>query len=264
MAEVGENDIYRSGSDSADRPLPKPKVTAVKEEFKELPGDNEFLRRHMRECETCTQTKNFGKMLYCQGCTLAYHKSGLGRRSGREHLVTKVGEGDYVPQCRRCVAVPRTDKKDSTAPDQGICADCRQHGAACLPFRARKGPVQEQKEREENDNEDPVHEIDESRINNADNVMFRCTKCWRGFHLDHLPSRSNIMDMDTEVEPDQRFREYSRDWLCKDCLDNTTKVSGRIAWKPMDKDSYDPAFSFDLIDEDDKAYLVKWEGMSYF
>ena len=124
--------------------------------------------------------------------------------------------------------------------------------------------MQEQKEREENNNEDPVYEIDESRINNADNVMFRCTKCWRGFHLDHLPSRSNIMDMDIDVEPDQRFREYSRDWLCKDCLDNTTKVSGLIVWKPMDEDSYDPAFSFDLIDEDDKAYLVKWEGMSYF
>lgn len=264
MAEVGENDIYRSDSDTVIRPAPKPKVTGAREVFPDLPRNNEFRMRHMQQCESCAQGPNFGKLVFCQGCTLSYHKSCLGRRNGREHLVTKVGEEESVLQCRRCIAFPRTEKKDSTAPDQGICSDCREHGSACRPFRPRKTPAQEQKEREDNDGDDPVYNVDESRINQADNVMFRCVKCWRGFHFDHLPSRSDIMDIDSDVDPEQRFREYSRDWLCKDCLDNPTKVSGIIAWKPIDEDSYDPAFAFELIDEDDKAYLVKWEGMSYF
>ena len=269
MTEIGENDIFRSDSDSGTRPAPiaKPKVTGAREVFGNFPRNDDFLMRHMQQCETCAQGPNFGKLVYCQGCTLAYHKSCLGRRNGREHLVTKIQEGkdgESVLQCRRCIAFPRTEKRDSTAPDQGRCADCREHGVACRPFRARKSPAQEQKERDDNGDIDPEYPVDESRINQAENVMFRCIKCWRGFHFDHLPSRSDIMDIDPEVDPEQRFREYSRDWLCKDCLDNPTKASGLIAWKPIDEDSYDPAFAFELIDEDDKAYLVKWEGMSYF
>ena len=264
MEEVGENDIYRSDSDSAPRPIPKPKVTGAREKFLDLPRNNEFRMRHMQQCETCAQGPNFGQLVYCQGCTLAYHKSCLGRRNGREHLVTKVGDEESVMQCRRCVAFLRTEKKDATAPDQGVCADCHEHGVSCRPFRPRKSPGQEQKERDDNDGVDPIYNVDVARINHAENVMFRCVKCWRGFHFDHLPSRSDIMNIDSEVDPEQRFREYSRDWLCKDCLDNPTKVSGLIAWKPVDEESYDPAFAFELIDEDEKAYLVKWEGMSYF
>lgn len=264
MAEVGENEIYRSDSDIDLRPIPKPKVTGAREIFPDLPRNNDFRMRHMQQCETCAQGPNFGKLVFCQGCTLAYHKSCLGRRNGREHLVTKVGAEESVLQCRRCIAFPRIEKKDPTAPDQGVCGDCRKHGYACRPFRPCKSPAQEQKEREDNDGEDPVFDIDASRINQAENVMFRCIKCWRGFHFAHLPSRSDIMDFEPEVDPEQRFREYSRDWLCKDCLESPGKVSCLIAWKPIDEDSYDPAYAFQLIDEDDKAYLVKWEGMSYF
>ena len=262
MEEVGENEIYRSDSDDATRAPAKPKVIGAKEQFKTLPRNDEFRMRHTQDCETCGQGANFAQLVYCQGCTLAYHKSCLGPRNSREHLVTKIGEGDSVLQCRRCVGFAR--RKDPTAPDQGICGDCHEHGNACLPFRARKSIAQEQKERDDNGGEDPTYEIDSSRVNQAENVLFRCISCWRAFHFEHLPSRSDAMDIETEVDTDQRFREYSRDWKCKDCLDMPAKVSGIIAWKPVDEDNYDPGLAFENIDEDEKAYLVKWEAMSYF
>ena len=262
MQEVGENDIYRSESDDGTRALARPKVTAAREVFKNLPRNDEFRMRHTQECETCGQNSNTGQLIYCQGCTLTYHKNCLGPRTTRDHLVTKIGEDDSVLQCRRCVAFPR--KKDPTAPDQGKCFDCHEHGNTCLPLRPRKTTAQEHQEREENGGEDPTYPVAASLINQADNVLFRCISCWRAFHFEHLPSRSDTMDMDVEVNPEQRFREYSRDWKCKDCLDMPAKVSGLIAWKPMDEDIYDPGLAFNKIDEDEKAYLVKWEGMSYF
>lgn len=261
MQEVGEDVIYRSDSDDGTRPAPKPKAVGAREQFKQLPRNDEFRIRHIQECETCGQGVNYAPLIYCQGCTLAYHKSCLGPRSNREHLVTKIGEINSILQCRRCVAFPR--KKDPTAPDQGKCADCREHGVACLPFRPRKSIAQEQKERDESDGQDPTYEVDSSRINKAENVLFRCLGCWRGFHFEHLPSRSNIMIMDTEVDAEQRFREYSHDWRCKDCLDAPAKVSSIVAWKPIDEYSYDPAVALDDIEEDEKAYLVKWDGKSY-
>lgn len=260
MVEVGENEIYRSSSDDATRAPAKPRVIAVREQFKALPRNDDFRMRHIQECETCGQGANFAQLIYCQGCTLAYHKSCMGNRNSREHLVTKIGDGDSVLQCRRCIGYPR--KKDPSAPDQGRCVDCHEHGAACPPFRSRKTTVQEQKEREDNNGEDPAYPVDPARINQADNVLFRCISCWRAFHFEHLPSRSNMIDI--EVDAEQRFREYKSDWHCKECLDMPAKVSGLIAWKPMDEEAYDDGLAFDQIEEDEKAYLVRWTGMSYF
>ena len=263
MKEVDVNDIYRSDSDSAARAPVKVKATGAKEAFKQLPRNDEFRMRHMQECEVCGHGSNFAPLIHCQGCVLSYHKSCLGHRTNREHLVTKVGDEDFVLQCRRCVAFAK--KKDPTAPDQGKCSECHHHGNACLPFRPRKTTAQEQRDRDENGGDDPIYEIHESRINNSDNVQFRCIHCWRAFHFEHLPSRSDMMDLvDTEADAEQRFREYSRDWKCKDCLSAPGKVVALIAWKPVDEDNYDPALAFDMIDEDEKAYLVRWEGMSYF
>ncbi|KAI7094184.1 SNF2 family DNA-dependent chromodomain-containing ATPase [Hortaea werneckii] len=262
MKEVDVNDIYRSDSDSAARAPVKQKVVAAKEVFKPLPRNDEFRMRHNQDCETCGQGPNFAPLIYCQGCSLAYHKSCLGHRTNREHIVTKIADDDCVLQCRRCIAFPK--KKDPIAPDQGKCAECKRHGDSCKAFRPRKTPAQEQRDREENGGDDPVYEIHESRINNAKNVLFRCIGCWRGFHFEHLPSKSDMMELDMEADAEQRFREYSRGWKCKDCLSAPGKVIALIAWKPVDDDNYDPALAFDMIDEDEKAYLVRWEGMSYF
>lgn len=260
MEEVDINDIYRS--DSEPRPVAPPKAVAVREIFKDLPRNNDFRQRHCQQCDTCGNGTNFGPLVYCQGCVLAYHKGCLGHRTTREHLVTKVGDGGFVLQCRRCISFPR--KKEHTAPVQSRCQDCKEDGPSCRPFRARKTPAQEQKEREENNGEDPVYPVDPALINNADNVMFRCTNCWRGFHFEHLPSRSDVMDLDTDSMAAQRFAEYSQDWRCKECVTMPAKVSGLVAWKPVDEDTYDTRLTFEEIDEDEKVYLVRWENKSYF
>ena len=281
MAEVGEDNIYLNEADIPAVVPAKPKTVGAREVYKSLPRNDEFRMRHVQDCETCGQGANFGVLIHCQGCTLTYHKGCIGTRATREHLVTKVHipregvskvgedgaleqetESFSVLQCKRCVAYPR--RKDPTAPDQGKCADCKEHGNACLLFRPRKSTGQEQKEREENGGEDPSYDIDPSRINQADNVLFRCLSCFRAFHFEHLPSRNDLMDMDGEVDTEQRWREYSRDWKCKDCASMPAKVSGIVAWKPVDEETYDPALPLTAIDEDEKAYLVRWEGMSYF
>ncbi|KAF2726039.1 hypothetical protein K431DRAFT_280077 [Polychaeton citri CBS 116435] len=264
MREVEVDDIFRSGSDSTKTKAEtaKPKVTVVREVFKTLPRNNEFRMKHMQICDSCGENNSFAQLVYCQGCTLSYHKRCLGHRTSREHLVTKVGEDDFVMQCRRCISSPR--KKEKTAPDHGKCQDCRETGSSCIPFRPRKPPAQEQREREENEGIDPIVDVNPGNINNSEHVMFRCVKCSRAFHFEHLPPRDDAMLGMTGGDVEQRFREYGRDWTCRECLTTPAKVSTIIAWKPIDEDKYDPAYSVDMVDEDDKAYLVKWDGMSYF
>ncbi|GAB7345823.1 hypothetical protein MBLNU457_4080t2 [Dothideomycetes sp. NU457] len=260
MGEVGINDIYRSDSDP--RPVAPPKAIGAKEVFKDLPRTDPFRIRHVQQCDTCGNGANYAPLIYCQGCILAYHKNCLGTRNNREHLVTKIGYGDFVLQCRRCIAFPR--KKEPTAPDQSKCQDCKQTRQGCRPFRSRKTPAQEQKEREDNGGDDPIYSIPPQLINNASNVLFRCTNCFRGFHFEDLPPRSDVMEMDSDSIANQRFAEYARDWKCEDCATMTAKVAGLVAWKPVDEDNYDPSKSIDQIDEDEKAYLVRWENKSYF
>jgi superfamily II DNA or RNA helicase/rubredoxin len=261
MQEIEVDNIYRSSSDETAAPV-RPKTTSTREVFQALPRSDDFRMRHNQFCDTCGQGQNAAPLIYCQGCSLSYHKSCLGHRTGREHLVTKISEDNFVLQCRRCVAFPK--KKDPVAPDHAKCQDCREPGLSCRPFRRRTTPAQEQKARDENDGVDPATHVDPSRINNADNVLFRCTACFRGFHYEHLPSRSDMLELEMAVDAEQRFREYSRDWKCRDCVEQPAKVSGIIAWKPMDEDAYDPNNGLEAVEEDNKIYLVKWEGMSYF
>lgn len=263
MEEIDIGDIYRSESDTA-RPTPKPQ--GAREVFQPLASSDPFVQRHIQQCDTCGNygSGHQGQLIYCQGCTLAYHKTCLGNRTTREHLVTKIGYNDFVLQCRRCVSFAR--KKEMTAPDQGICQVCREAGLACNPFRSRKTPQQEEREREENEGEDPVVPVDQNRVNKAGNVLFRCTNCWRGFHFHHLLSRADMMDMgvDDEAIALQRFREYCRDWICRDCANMPAKVSGLVAWRSVDPDIHvDGSNHFD-VNEDEKEYLVKWDDRSYF
>lgn len=260
MEEVGEDQIHRSDSD---RPKAPPKAVGAKEKFQALPRTDPFRNRHMQQCDTCGQGSNFAPLIGCQGCTFAYHKSCIRDRATREHLVTKVGPEDFVLQCRRCVRFVL--RKEATAPDQAKCSDCKIPGSACQPFRTRKTPAQEQKERELNSGEDPTYPVPTRLINNPANVMFRCIGCYRAFHFEHLPPRnSDLMETDEESVATQRFAEYSRDWKCQECETIPAKVRGLIAWKPVDEDNYDPTKSIEEISEDDKVYLVRWEGLSYF
>jgi SNF2 family DNA or RNA helicase len=264
MQEADEQDIYRSG-ESKSQP-PQPKIVSVREVFATLPRSNLFRSRHVEGCEVCSEGPTIAPLIYCQGCCLAYHKNCLGTRSTREHLVTKVGDENFVLQCRRCINIPR--KKDATAPDLARCQDCHQPGASCKAFRSRKTTAQEQKDRDDNDGQDPITYVPPHLLNNARNVLFRCTKCSRGYHYQHLPPLSAYsMDIvrDDEETADDRFHEYSKNWLCKDCNDTRKqKVSTIIAWRPSDVETYRVGTACDMLNEDDKQYLIKWEEQSYF
>jgi chromodomain-helicase-DNA-binding protein 4 len=264
MEEVGEGEIFRSDSDEDAPALSK--ASGAREAFKALPRGNKFRERHSQICDSCGNSNNTtGTLVYCQGCTLSYHKACLGPRSGREHLVTKVGEDEFVLQCRRCINIPR--KKDPTAPDLSKCSDCNELGASCAPFRKSKTSQQEQKEREENNGEDPTTNVDQSLVNNPKNVLFRCTQCTRAFHFHHLPSLNlSYMDLnqDEDERADTRFSEYAKKARCKECIDAPAKVAGLIAWRPDDADNYIRGQDVSIISEDHKEYLIKWESLSYF
>ncbi|GAM91012.1 hypothetical protein ANO11243_090590 [Dothideomycetidae sp. 11243] len=261
MLEVGEDQIHRADSPETRSPA-LPKVVNVIEVFKTLPRTDEFRNRHLQQCDSCGQGTNTAPLVYCQGCAFAYHKNCLGNRSTREHLVTKIASGDFILQCRRCIRFAQ--KKDTSAPDQSKCHDCRTQGLSCQPFRARKTPAQEQKDRESNGGEDPIYPVPPSLVNNPSNVLFRCVSCSRGFHYEHLPPRSDVVELDNSHAAAMRFAEYAQDWKCKDCAEAPAKIRGLVAWKPLDEDTYNPAKAVDEINEDDKVYLVRWENLSYF
>ncbi|KAL6707679.1 hypothetical protein ACN47E_003800 [Coniothyrium glycines] len=263
MQEANMDDVYRS--DSTPR-IAAPKMVQVREVFPTLPRNDLFRSRHVEGCEVCYDGPKGAPLIYCQGCSLAYHKNCLGTRSTRDHLVTKVGDENFILQCKRCINFYK--KKDQTAPDLSRCQDCAQPGPACKPFRHRKTTQQEMREREENDGQDPIIDVPPALVNNGHNVMFRCTRCSRAWHYHHLPPLTPYaMDVnrDDEELADERFREYSSKWMCKECDDmGKEKIGGIIAWRPLDVEIYRPGTSCYMVAEDDKQYLIKWEGQSYF
>ena len=263
MNERGEDDIPEMSSIK-----PTTKAIGAKEHFKQLPKNSPFRMLHLPRCESCGDpgdNAEKGRLIYCQGCSFSYHQSCLGHRGSRDHLVTKIGKEDFVLQCRRCVECAR--KKDTTAPKQGNCQACHQKGPSCAPFRARKTSREEQKEREENGGEDPITEISSERVNNANNVLFRCVGCYRAWHMHHLPVKSDpviTITMDDDHVARQRFNDYSGDWSCLECITAPAKVETLISWKPLNEETYVAGQSTDAVNEDDKEYLVKWEAMSYY
>ncbi|KAF3051769.1 hypothetical protein E8E11_010546 [Didymella keratinophila] len=262
MGERGENDIYRS--DSAPKTT-VPQVKAVREIFETLPRGDLFRSRHVEGCEVCYDGSDVAPLIYCQGCSLSYHKNCLGTRSSREHLVTKVGDEQFVLQCKRCVNVYQ--KKDRTAPNLARCQDCKKDGDSCQAFRHRKTTLQEAKEREENDGDDPITDVPSELINNHQNVLFRCTRCSRAWHYHHLPPPSPYameINRDDEELADERFREYSIKWMCKECDEtNDKKIGTLVAWRPSDVETFQPGTPCESVSEDDKQYLIKWEKQSY-
>ncbi|KAH0542039.1 hypothetical protein FGG08_003503 [Glutinoglossum americanum] len=265
MKERGEDDIW-ADEDSDDRG--QPKAVGAREVFKSLPRNNQFRLQHRQQCGSCgDRGENFqrGVLVCCQGCTLSYHKGCLGHRTGRDHLVTKVGEGDFVLQCRHCVGMAK--KKEATAPRLDICQVCKTPGRACCAFREKKTPKQEEKEREDNGGQDPITQIDPKLINNVHNVLFRCCHCMRAFHFRHLPTRTGEHDPDSDKggsDAERRYQEYSYDWTCRECKNKPGKVQALVAWRPVDEDKYVVGDTVQTVDEDEKEYLVKWEQHSYF
>lgn len=263
MREIGEDDIPDTSMVKAG-----PKFSGAKENYKQLPEGNEFRLRHCQTCDICNENggnDEKGQLVYCQGCTISNHQKCLGPRSNRDHLVTKIGKDDFVLQCRRCVGTAR--KKDPMAPKQEECFVCHEKGESSNGFREKKSSRQEQKDREDNDGEDPIEDVPAHLINNVHNVLFRCVMCYRACHMHHLPARTDtpsFANLSQEQTATERFEEYSGDWSCQDCLDMPADIDRLVAWRPIDQVNYEPGTSTELIPEDDKEYLVKYKNMSYF
>jgi len=246
-----------------------PKIINVKEVFQPLtPDEMDFKDAHNHICDSCNTGpyaggSNKGPLIFCQGCSIAYHKLCLGMRSVRDHLVTKVGQEYFVLQCRFCIGVYQ--KKDKQAPDYAICQTCQHKGLSCNPFSVRKTSKQEELLRLSNGGDDPIAPVDPKLINNAGNVLFRCTNCHRGYHVEHLP-KPNSPDF-TAVESDKLraklLEEYSIEWKCKDCTDMPAKVQALVAWRPKDRDSYQAGQTFAHFSQDAIEYLIKWDQRSY-
>jgi chromodomain-helicase-DNA-binding protein 4 len=248
-----------------------PKVVATKEQFHRLSEHDPFWQRHRQVCDTCDWHGDDvakGPLVFCQGCTNAYHVKCLGPRGSRDHLVTKVAENNFVLQCRRCIGLAH--QKDHMAPDHGVCTGCDESGKVSKPFRARLSTRQEQLQREENGGRDPITIVD-THLNAVENVMFRCASCQRSWHMQHLPKREEAHQNeleDDELNEEQlaqrRFDSYHRSWTCKDCIENQSQIDALIAWRPVDINTYIPGMAVDMVAESAKEYLVKWRNQSYF
>ncbi|KAJ5706925.1 hypothetical protein N7488_006726 [Penicillium malachiteum] len=236
------------------------KYSGAREVFREISRDNEFRLRHFACCSTCNyyeDDEEKGPLVFCQGCTSSFHQHCLGPRGSREHLVTKIDEGNFVLQCRRCLGV--SHEKHDIRPHLGRCAICREEGPMAKPLRDRLTSKEEQRLRIANGGTDPVTSIDMSMVDNADNLLFRCTSCQRGFHVDHLPPMDGS-------DISENFDRYGAHWQCHDCTDVPGEIEALLAWRPIGaqkgkKSTYPLA---ELVPEIDKEYLIKWKTKSYF
>lgn len=258
-AMMEDNDLMDDESFYVDEQPKGPlRAVTVRETFEPVPADSPFATVHMSTCHSCEGSKNKGQLVYCQGCTLTYHRHCLGPRSARDHLVTKVAEANFVLQCRFCIQTYQ--KKDEDAPKHAMCQGCRGSGSACTPFSVKKSARQEERLREENDGVDPITSVPETKINNASLPLFRCVSCHRGWHQDHLPSLGD-KTVATDVKA-ELFEHYKVDWRCNECASARHKIHRIVAWRPSNQvNQQTPAF-YELGD-DEKEYLVKWDGRSY-
>ncbi|KAI0893559.1 PHD/FYVE-zinc-finger like domain-containing protein [Annulohypoxylon nitens] len=239
-----------------------PKIAAIKETFHEVSEESGLKDVHSHVCETCGTMASSGKgpLVPCQGCSYVYHKSCIGNRSQRDHRVTKVGADQFVLQCRFCI---RASQRDKRVPDYSMCQTCKIPGVSCAEFSAKKTPKQEEKARLDNGGEDPVTYVQPNLVNNASNILFRCSTCRRGYHFEHLPP-INPDRVDSEDIRSDRIREYSlEDWKCKECLGAKHRIHALVAWRPADQTNYQDGQTIDQFVSDEIEYLVKWEGRSH-
>lgn len=249
------------------------KVKNVKENFRDLENNDPFKIIHNDTCDLCEGVGTDSKegqspLLYCQGCNTSIHRACIGNRTTREHVVTKVGEEDFVLQCRRCVGAQ--NKKDPIAPLYEMCSACNKPGRSCKAFSKKLTPKQEEKLREDNNGLDPVTKVSPDLINNSSNVLFRCNLCYRAYHFEHLPSfEEDETDFEQDVSQvrEARFYQYRSHGKCQECYkmtDEDAKVQKMVAWRPISGVDFNTEEdTFSDLREDQREYLVKWDEKSY-
>lgn len=246
--DISENEVVK-----------EKKFFGAKEVFHKVPSDDPFRLHHINTCDVCGISGNDyekGPLVFCQGCTYAYHQVCMGPRATRDHLVIKVADDQFILQCRRCLGVAHA--KDRLSPHQGHCTVCREKGPMSKPLRERLSPKQEQQLRQDNDGKDPVTPVDTTKINNIENLLFRCIGCHRGYHLGHLPSLSDEHGEDIFAS---RFEQYSSQWKCLDCMSAPGGIDAMISWRPVLPQSN--VYAASSLAEEKKEYLIKWKKKSY-
>ncbi|EWC44155.1 hypothetical protein DRE_06980 [Drechslerella stenobrocha 248] len=239
-----------------------PRVIYQQEIFREFARNEEFAKVHIHWCDSCTDPagRHKGPLVFCQGCSTSLHKACIGNRASRDHLVTKLSEQEFVLQCKRCIR--RGQKAEKRPPRLDVCTDCRQVGRSCEPFR--KFPTTKA-DREQT----PEIDVPGHQVNNALNVLFRCTKCRRAYHFHHLPSREAPgVSQDTAGVAQDRLAQYRGDWQCIECVDlGDTKISDLVAWRPSDETLQQTKDTFEMdisqFDQDELEYLVRRSGDDY-
>lgn len=125
------------------------------------------------------------------------------------------------------------------------------------PLRERLTPKQEQQLRHDNGRKDPITSVDMTKVNNVDNLLFRCVGCRRACHFEHLPPLSEDGN-DVAVS---RFEQYSENWKCLDCLSVPGEIDAMVAWRSVDPQTNNHVAS--KTAEEKKEYLIKWKNISY-
>jgi superfamily II DNA or RNA helicase len=242
-----------------------PRVMSMREIFQT--ASYEFKEAHRTVCDSCghPEDRHKGPLIPCQGCSNAYHKVCLGIRSTRDHRVTKIAPDSFVMQCRFCICVYK--KKDVRAPSHDVCQGCHTKNQSCVPFSEKKTPAQEEALRKANDGVDPITPVDQKLVNNPDNVMFRCGRCHRAWHYEHLPHPNKSRDPalnDPHNLRKHRRDEYQITWMCKACQDTEEdKVDKVVAWRPVNPRAYTKGQWITDFDEDSLEYLLKWQNKSF-
>ncbi|KAK0614191.1 PHD/FYVE-zinc-finger like domain-containing protein [Immersiella caudata] len=242
-----------------------PKVVSMREVFQ--PVSAEFKEVHRDTCDTCGLGENAhkGPLIPCQGCSVAQHKVCLNSRSQRDQRVTKIDADSFVVQCRFCLCIHA--KNDPRAPRQDTCQKCHTQGDSCAPFSEKKTAKQEETLRVENGGVDPITPVPKELVNNPNNPLFRCCRCHRAWHYEHLPHPNRSRDPsfnDPGNLRKHRLEEYRVDWTCKECRETEALEMDRVAaWRPVSRDIYTKGQTIEDFTEDQIEYLIKWVNKSY-
>ncbi|KAK6515047.1 hypothetical protein TWF506_007399 [Arthrobotrys conoides] len=260
LKELDEDDI-----EAVEVKASAPRVVYQQEVFKEFSRDSQFSQVHTQWCDACSEPagRQKGPLVLCQGCSSAFHKGCIGNRASREHLVTKLSDHQdrqFVLQCKRCIR--KAHKIDKRPPRLDVCTQCRSVGRSSEPFR--KIPVTKA-EKEET----PEVSVPGFKINNPENVLFRCCKCHRACHFHHLPQRGNRDTSQASTGLGKvQLNQYNSDWMCLECVNmGDRKVGDLVAWRPSDdalkesKDTFDSGIH--EFDHDEIEYLIRLSGDDY-
>ncbi|KAK9334161.1 P-loop containing nucleoside triphosphate hydrolase protein [Lipomyces starkeyi] len=238
-----------------------------KKRFPSEDYDSEYSRRHVQYCDTCkmdnTHIFDKGQLIHCQGCSFSYHVLCC-KQPASKHAVTLATKHLLVLQCRYCIGAETTDFGSQ------FCFVCGQEGPNCKKFKpfvphptlissssTPRTPVARETEGNEKLEEEKVTDV---RMFNSERVMFRCSRCRRCAHYDHLPPVETENSQDADI-----VSQYS-EFLCSVCAEYTAKVENILAWRPIQKQGEEPSQEVSLatVPGYQRQYLVKFELQSFF